>query len=278
MHLITLSLAFSAAVYAAPMSTSDHPARPLSRRDDELYTGFLEAVDFDTDARDGHYDNNYPEEDYMSGGGSRYLSNEDDPAFAPIFQHIEDILYSGATPEEQLERIVDAIVHHQESTQGLEAEQPSSDEVVFHMFKILDSDEKSSDEKIEEIFDEIMDNTKHAQLIELDDPAGAALYRIRWMLEEPMSAQKRVQMILNELADQFHPEQPDYGAAYEDSQETFEDTGNQKIESFEETGDDKLAALQDAGDDDVAADIGEDMEEEYRLRGSLEDPASTDWL
>ena len=91
MHLLALSLAFSVAAYAAPVSYSDHLVRLLSRRDDELYTGFLEAVDFDTDARDGYYDNDDPAEDYMSGGGSRYLSNEDDPAFAPIFQHIEDV-------------------------------------------------------------------------------------------------------------------------------------------------------------------------------------------
>lgn len=267
MHLIALSLAFAAVVRAAPVSYSRDQANSLARRDDEPYSEFSGAAEFDVDERDDYF-SEYPEYDESGDGASRYLSNEDDPAFAAIFQHIEDILYSASTPEDQLDHIVDAIVHHQESLQEPEKRRPSSDEIVFHMFKILDSDSKSSDDKIEEIFAEILDNTKHAQLIELDDPAGAVLYRIRWMLEEPMSAQKRVQMILNELADHLHPEQAEYGPSLEDSQEAFQDAGHANF----------MATIEDDAAADVAAfDIEEDAEDDYWQRHSLEE-AGTDQL
>lgn len=256
MRLVVLCIAFSLTAQAAPFTYLRPHTSELARRDDEPYPEFTEELDFDIDEDNSYYGSSDTYQDDLSTAGSRLLSLEDDPAFAPIFQHVVYILESAAPAQDKLERILDAIVHHQESIQDQPVDEVSSDELVLDIFKILGSEVKSSDDKIEEIFNEIIENTRHAQRIEfgLEDSAGAVLYRIRWILQAPESAQKRVQMMLNELADHLHPEQSQYGSSFGDGQ-----------------GQEPFAGVRDNGYE--AADVRDDVQygSVPRLRHTVED-------
>ena len=86
MRFLRFSIAFSVTVQAIPFPSPYDSASELARRD--------EGPDFDISGGDRYYDG-YPSlYDSVQDAASRLLSLEDDPAFAVIFLHVENILQS----------------------------------------------------------------------------------------------------------------------------------------------------------------------------------------
>lgn len=268
MRFFALSLALCAAVQAIPIASLDDATNEIARREDGAFDESIPTIDSADEEGDLHEEE--LDSDLMSDEGLKFLSTEDDPAFAPIFQHVEDILQSDASAKDQIQRILDAIVHDKESWRDAHEEHLSSDEVVEEIFKILGGEE-TSDEKIDEIFNKITQHTNHNQRVELalDDSEAAVLHRISWILDGPESAQKRIQKMLNELADHLHPdaqhENLRYSATLKDFQETFGDVEEDRY---------------------IAADVQEDIDGDparddsvsRRLKDTIEDIVGSVWL
>ena len=270
MRLVAVSIVFYALSYGAPLPSPDDSTDDLTWSKDGISIEFApegHSVEYDFDYEEEppeyevvYYEDDAEEYDEPNDPVAKWLTGGDDEAFAPIFQHVEDILESDTSAREQLERILDAIVHHQESVpevgQQDDKTSRSSDDVVREILRILASTEQN-EEKISLIFTEITSNTKHSGSIEFssDDPDAVVLRRIKWILDGPESAQRRTQMMLEELADHLHPERESakYGSGVDtDVQETLTPKVTEPI------------ILE--SDQDITADVLEDVDKDYNTR------------
>lgn len=138
--------------------------------------------------------------------------SEEDPALSAILTHIEEILDSTSPTSEQIQWILDSILHHTESPRESHQDlwEPSS--LLGLVDRILADPTASDDQKLESIYGQIVAHTKHQAGAELH-VREPVLYRIRAVLYGDESKVKKIKNILNEIADylESQPSEADDG-------------------------------------------------------------------
>lgn len=224
MRYSLLSLAISAAVQAAPIQSPSISTSTLDRTSNILLgrSGYIEGrsetdistrqlPDYDTENEVWDYDV-VPTADTLSdlvfpsatpsttSSSEPAFIGEEDPELYQILLHVENILSSSsATPDEQIEWILDAIVHPTESLRESEEDLWTSDELLDFVDEVLDED-FSDDEKVEIIFGGIASHSKLRGTGE-EPTREPVLLRVKAVLYGPGSDQQKIKGILDEIAD-----------------------------------------------------------------------------
>ncbi len=278
MHSLILSLAFFVAARAAPVSISQGRESVLDQDSNILigrsgYVVIEEGAEKDTRSTElrsrGSTDYEievtrpvsgvatsisvtYTSTPTPSASGLPYgttiaedeAAGEEDPQISRILDHIEDILDSNASADEQIAWILDAILHPTESLRESHEDLWGPSDILSLVDEISRDDVASDEDKVEIIFNQILQHTKHKEKVEtqVHEPA---LYRIRAILYGPESSQKKIKKILNEIADYLDPESSTAEAGYA-SQVTF---GDGQDESAQLSVDDIPANAHSEGSD-----------------------------